>query len=318
MLLYLRRWTEPAGTVMLEELPTGHHEFRVVFISADNQVGPDAFVSFQLDPVQPAAPAVEPKITIEPAVQPPDMLRFVINISDFDLEQGRALVTLNDKPAAMLQQPESCIVLRDLEQGSRHCLQVKLVSASGDVLEHGAQASFVMPVLSTPEPEITIETPAASEDEKAVLLKFFVRNYDFSEGPAIAFINGQPAAVVGLEECTLCLTDMAAGKHKVEVHIPNKHISACTEFTIVKRSMPNIVLLQPAAYGSDKLLLRFELDAPLAPGMFAQCSINGKHAADFHRQDGCVVVDKPLPGTHIFKVEIPGTDRAEQLAIVLA
>jgi len=52
--------------------------------------------------------------------------------------------------------------------------------------------------------------------------------------------------------------------------------------------------------------------------MVARTSLNGKLAAEFQRQDGCVVVDKPLQGTHIFKVEIPGTDRAEQITVVLA
>ena len=91
------------------------------------QVGPEAYVSFKLEPVQvllhffsfckvpafirclqPPVPALEPKITIEPAVQPPDMLRFTINIADFDLQHGRALVKLNDKPAAerMLRMPQ--------------------------------------------------------------------------------------------------------------------------------------------------------------------------------------------------------------------
>jgi len=313
----IRQWEQPSGTVMLDQLPTGQHEFRVAFVSSENQVGPEAYVSFKLEPVQPPVPALEPKITIEPAVQPPDMLRFTINIADFDLQHGRALVKLNDKPAAVLKQPESCIVLRDLEQGSRHCLQVQLVDGAGDILAHGAQAEFVMPVLSAPEPEIVIDAPAATEDGSSVLLKFAVRNYDFGNGPALVLINGKPAAVVGLEECTLCLTDMAAGTHQVEVHIANS-VSATSEFTVVKPRMPNIVLLQPAAYGSDKLLLRFELDAPLPAGMVARTSLNGKLAAEFQRQDGCVVVDKPLQGTHIFKVEIPGTDRAEQITVVLA
>lgn len=308
---------------MLAELPTGRHEFRVVFVSADDQPGAAAHVSFNLEPVQDLQPIAEPKVFIEPAVQPPDMLRFNINIEDFDMATGRALVTLNETPAAVLEEKMSSIVLKDLQQGSKHLLQVRLISASGELLDCGSQAEFVMPVLNmAPEPQINIETPCASADGKAVQLKFNVSNYDFTQ-PAHVSINKQLAAVVSVADCTLCLADMEEGKHQVDITIPNTSFAASTEFAVVKPQsirLPNIVLLQPAQYRSDKLLLRFELDAPLPEGMTTHASINGKLAAVFlhTHQSGCIVVDKPLPGSHVFKVEIPQIQRSEELCVVLA
>ena len=61
--------------------------------------------------------------------------------------------------------------------------------------------------------------------------------------------------------------------------------------------MPNIVLLQPVAYGGDKLLMRFGLDAPRPSGAHVDTFINGKFAGSFQRQDGCIVIDKPIKGT---------------------
>lgn len=116
---------------------------------------------------------------------------------------------------------------------------------------------------------------------------------------------------------TLCLTDMEEGEHQVDVTIPNTDIAASTQFGVVKQRLPNIVLLQPMPYGTDKLLLRFELDAPLPADMSVHATLNGKLAAVFLRQDGCLVVDKPLPGNHVFKVEIPQLQRSESLCVIL-
>ncbi len=68
--------------------------------------------------------------------------------------------------------------------------------------------------------------------------------------------------------------------------------------------MPNIVLLQPVAYGGDKLLMRFELDAPLPSGAHVDTYINGKFAGSFQRQDGCIVIDKPIKGTSAMPLRI--------------
>ena len=59
--------------------------------------------------------------------------------------------------------------------------------------------------------------------------------------------------------------------------------------------MPNIVLLQPVVHGTDKLLMRFELDAPLPSGALVDAFINGKLAGSF-QQNGCIVIDKPIKG----------------------
>ena len=79
------------------------------------------------------------------------------------------------------------------------------------------------------------------------------------------------------------------------IHLaPNQ---CATTLDPTRSTMPNIVLLQPVAYGGDKLLMRFELDAPLPSGAHVDTYINGKFAGSFQRQDGCIVIDKPIKGT---------------------
>ena len=126
----IRRWMEPCGTVLLAELPAGPHNFGVAIAIPEGEiVSQAATVAFALEAVAPMPAALEPKVFMHPSTLPPDLLKFDIKIEDFDLSAGHAVVLLNERPAAVIREAQSCIVLKDLPVG-RNCMQVRRIAVA--------------------------------------------------------------------------------------------------------------------------------------------------------------------------------------------
>jgi len=314
----IRRWMEPSGTVLLAELPAGLHEFGVAIAVPEGQiVSQAATVAFALEAVAPMPPALEPKVFMHPSTLPPDLLKFDIKIEDFDLSAGHAVVLLNERPAAVICEAQSCIVLKDLPAG-RNCMQVRFVDANGQMLPEGGQAVFDMPNLAPvapAAPKIYFDSPSSSGED--VLVKFEIADYDVArDGPASIVLDSRLKALTIENPCTLVLQDLTAGQHEVIVELPMRQIDGSIRFHVVRPAMPSIVLLQPVVHGTDKLLMRFELDAPLPSGALVDAFINGKLAGSF-QQNGCIVIDKPIKVNYTFRVAIRGTDNSRELTVVL-
>jgi len=317
----IRRWMEPCGMVLLAELPAGPHNFGVAIAIPEGEiVSQAATVAFALEAVAPMPAALQPKVFMHPSTLPPDLLKFDIKIEDFDLSAGHAVVLLNERPAAVIREAQSCIVLKDLPVG-RNCMQVRFVDSNGQMLPEGGQAVFDMPDLqpapvAPAAPKIYFDSPSSSGDD--VLVKFEIADYDLArDGPASIVLDSRLKALVAESPCTLVLQDLAAGQHEVIVELPMRQIDGSVRFHVVRPTMPNIVLLQPVAYGGDKLLMRFELDAPLPSGAHVDTYINGKFAGSFQRQDGCIVIDKPIKVNYTFRAAIRGTDISKEVTAVL-